>query len=419
MNFCTTALDQLKNWAVFAIFPQDEQQSDKYVDFVDQRYHCVIGPLRIFLNAIERDIKQNTSCTLKQRQLPRDVSFERAQEQLRRGGSPQLSPSAVGPGDTLPGGGMSRESDISMQAVATTGATGAGRPRGLRLTQSARLKRQGSLDSPTSMVSPSNPQQHQTENGNISQNSLKDKINQMSEQYMQEGSEIKQAVMERLQKCRKDSKTLYRWAQASLLDLHDIIDESLADELYFMVRGKMARILSTISIFEEAADQIERNLSTHFPNGPPMQGGGVTGGNIDEIISNHPERDSNMEQREDGAMLEVPEEDEEELDLRIEIPERDSPDDSTGRSLEDLRLSWSYGSGRAAVGTIHMAAEKPDIETGRQSENSTPRSGSTPEPPISPRPRALANHPKIIKLQSMTLPSKFGHVNSNRYSTAW
>lgn len=58
----------MKNWAVFAIFPQDEQQSDKYVGFVEQRYQCIIGPLRMFVNAIERDIKQSAGISLKNRQ---------------------------------------------------------------------------------------------------------------------------------------------------------------------------------------------------------------------------------------------------------------------------------------------------------------------------------------------------------------
>lgn len=105
----------------------------------------------------------------------------------------------------------------------------------------------------------------------------------MSQEYLEEGASIKEAVMERLHKCRKDTRTLYRWGQASLLDLHDIVDESLADELYFMVRGKMARILSTISIFEEAAEQIEKNLSSHFPNGPHN----ATNTNNGEFYQNH------------------------------------------------------------------------------------------------------------------------------------
>jgi hypothetical protein len=258
----------------------------------------------------------------------------------------------------------------------------------------------------------------------------------MSLQYLEEGRQIKESVMERLQKCRKDSKTLYRWSQASLMDLHEIVDESLADELYFMVRGKMARILSTISIFEEAAEQIEKSLSSYFPNGPPVgipEGGSPTGtgpniNNSSNLQNRCHFNDNNLIPNmtsilEDVAEIDV-DDDEEELDLRIEIPDRDSPDenDVTG-TIDDLMLSWSFGSG--AIRAVHTTAEKPDemVYTGRMSEDSTPRSGSTPEPPLSPRPRALVNHPKIAKLQSMALPNrgKFlsQRLGQNRSSTAW
>ena len=55
-----------------------------------------------------------------------------------------------------------------------------------------------------------------------------------------------------------------RWGQASLFDLHDLLDDTLADELYFSIRGKMARVLCSISEVEEVADRIERELMPQF-----------------------------------------------------------------------------------------------------------------------------------------------------------
>ena len=406
---------------MFAIFPLDEQNSDRYLGFIEQRFQCVIVPLRLFVAAIERDIKQSSS-SLKYRQTPRDASYEREQERLQQrdnGSDSGRSSNEIR--------GITREQDLSLQAGGVTSRDPNNKVSreviSLRGSQSARTRQQASKELSTS--------------DSVQECTLKSRINQISEQYVEEGLSIKEAVMERLEKCRKDTRTLYRWAQASLMDLHDIIDESLADELYFMVRGKMARILSTISIFEEAADQIERNLSSHFPNGLNGPNGLKTDSKLatEETArfqngslkteravrdptgavsnNNHPPPRGMGEGKEDN--------DDEELDLRIEIPDRDSPEETTDRVLDDMMLSWSFsGDSRVnTLGTVHLVAEKPESEWSVQSQDSTPRSGSTPEPPISPRPRALAYHPKIMKLQSMALPSKFGGPNGNRFSASW
>ena len=47
VTFCVGALEQLQEWAMFAIFPQDERQShDQYIAFVEYKYQCILGPLK-------------------------------------------------------------------------------------------------------------------------------------------------------------------------------------------------------------------------------------------------------------------------------------------------------------------------------------------------------------------------------------
>ena len=42
LNFCVGALEDLQAWAVFAIFPQDENQSEKYLQFIDYKYNSIL-----------------------------------------------------------------------------------------------------------------------------------------------------------------------------------------------------------------------------------------------------------------------------------------------------------------------------------------------------------------------------------------
>ena len=126
--------------------------------------------------------------------------------------------------------------------------------------------------------------------------SLRDRTTHICQQYLEEGHFVKRIVLHRLQECRKDLRTIYRWGQASLLDLHDVIDEALADELYFLVRGKMQRVLATISAFEEAAEQIEKNLTQ-------LQGHGASGEGVTEPEAGYPS---------------------EGFDLRLDLPNADS-----------------------------------------------------------------------------------------------
>ena len=54
---------------------------------------------------------------------------------------------------------------------------------------------------------------------------------------------------------------MLQWGIRSLDQLHDIIDETMADELACMVREKMLRILSDMADFEEAAEEFERTMT--------------------------------------------------------------------------------------------------------------------------------------------------------------
>jgi len=76
--------------------------------------------------------------------------------------------------------------------------------------------------------------------------------------------------------------TVYQWGLSSLTDLASVLDEAMADELFFMVRGRMSRVLSEVGVFEEAAQEIERTMSySRTPpavEGMPPSEGGQRGG---------------------------------------------------------------------------------------------------------------------------------------------
>ncbi len=100
----------------------------------------------------------------------------------------------------------------------------------------------------------------QHENNSEDENDLRNVISNMTMRYIIEGRTIRDEIEKQLAKNKKDINIMYRWGQASLMDLHDLLDETLADELYYSVRGKMARILCSMSEVEETADKIEKTL---------------------------------------------------------------------------------------------------------------------------------------------------------------
>src|SRR6218665_219046 len=55
LNFCMTALERLEGWALFAIFPTDELDGEKYLYFVQKRFQCVASQLRGFDVALKRN----------------------------------------------------------------------------------------------------------------------------------------------------------------------------------------------------------------------------------------------------------------------------------------------------------------------------------------------------------------------------
>ena len=87
-------------------------------------------------------------------------------------------------------------------------------------------------------------------------NGLKERLNYISVKYNQEGSRIRKVLTKVLQKYRRDIRTMYRWGQGSILELQDIMDDSMADELYCMVRAKMTRTLGTLGTMEDICEQV-------------------------------------------------------------------------------------------------------------------------------------------------------------------
>ena len=62
-------------------------------------------------------------------------------------------------------------------------------------------------------------------------------------------------------RCRSDLHTVLQWGTRSLDELHDVVDETMADELVCMIREKMLRILSDMADFEDAAEDFERTMT--------------------------------------------------------------------------------------------------------------------------------------------------------------
>ncbi len=200
IGFCVTTLEQLQNWATFAIFPQDEGHSEKYINFVEFKYQCIIEPLRNLYSAIFHSDPPQVG-----------TPPNEAGDDLEINSRSQDQESVV---DSLPAGADAR---------------------------SLQNSRHSDLD-----------------------RDLKDQVEHMTRKYIYEGHMIHDEIVKRLSKNRKDIRILYRWGQASLFDLHDLLDDTLADELYFSVRGKMARILCSMSEVEETADKIEKTLVSQF-----------------------------------------------------------------------------------------------------------------------------------------------------------
>ncbi len=324
----------------------------RYMAFVEQRFHCVVGPLRLFLSVIQKD------------QLPSD-------SMMVDKSSPRHSP-----------GSDRRFTDYRPDSR--------GRPNRMSSTGSSQESSPaGSLRS--TMSSTLSSTESDQGDGHVT---LRDRISHLTRQHLEEGHSVRKIVLQKLQKCRKDMRIIYRWGQASLLDLNDVIDEALADELYFLVRGKMARVLSAISNFDEAAEQIEKNLSHYFQNQSKSAEG-------------------------DDIGIDIP-------DFNFQLPSRDDTDTPRYEAIDDLRLNLE---GLAEDDDDDEPDHVPRLLTRREREHvevaaetaedgeSCSTRGSTPEPPVSPRPKGLVKHPKIMKdkLQSYALPSKFVNNSNMRF----
>lgn len=199
--------------------------------------------------------------------------------------------------------------------------------------------------------------------------SLRDKITKLARAYVEEAHSIKKEVEFYVKKCRTDIRVIYRWCQASILDLGDVIDDAMADELYFMVRGKLARSISSISVLEEAADVAEKTLTHHFGEKTQSKEAAETStdGSVDE--ESYP----------------------------LDAPWVGTP--QSGRSV-------STDSGAGTLGMSTFGASLPgEFSIGHLLSDSeaTPRASDTsrsspgPGPPRSPRPKGLVNHPRIVK----------------------
>ena len=83
----------------------------------------------------------------------------------------------------------------------------------------------------------------------------------MSKYFLNEGLTTKKIVMEKLGIYYKDIESLFQWSFRTLKEMEHLLDEPMTDELFFTIRGKLSRILSNAGVLEEAAEEVEKNMS--------------------------------------------------------------------------------------------------------------------------------------------------------------
>ena len=82
------------------------------------------------------------------------------------------------------------------------------------------------------------------------------------------------------------------------------------------------------------------------------------------------------------------------------------------RAPRSYALDLSKAEGPEGPEALDLCASR----NSNYSETSADSRGSSPEPPVSPRPKGLANHPRILKdkLHNFSLPSRF-----TKYHESW
>jgi hypothetical protein len=281
--------------------------------------------------------------------------------------------------------------------------------------------------------------------GSEDSTSLRTYVSDLTQTYHKEADAIKVLVQNKLNQSRKDLRTVFRWGQASLMDLHDVLDESLADELYFMVRGKMARILSGISALEDISEQIDRNLSLCLQQRGENQG---LASSSRMSSSPSPRRDYSGDRPKDRpndrpgppqysgyspADFRIPVGSPRPGSPQEDAPVRDSRDsmDSFQANRDALIDSFQSNRGEPLMESYQSSRGDSLMDSYRSTDEETPRrrksdrptglmnsfdwhppqtpldsdsvdnrgpsNSSSPEPPNSPRPKGLASHPKILK----------------------
>ena len=317
LRFCISGLEQLQEWALFAIFPLDESNGDAYLQFVQHRFQCISGPLKSFIDP---------------------------------------SASTKPPTFTMSANGMTKEQDIQFDDNVNFSA--------------------------------------------VPGDTIEEKIRHIANTHMADAFDIKEKVIHEVQMCKRGIRVVYRWCQASLVDLGDVIDDVMADELFYLTRGKLTRLLSAISMFEEASVEIDKNLVHQFKDQQFLPENGVVSLSLHET----PDRDMKEGM---APMSQV-----------SPVTPRTAKSPKPKESLvPDMRTIIADP---ADIGIAQLLTESYNSvcsrDSGRGEEPST--AGSSPEPPQSPRPVNLINHPKIIKVKdrNYTLSLPLGELKN---SSAW
>ncbi|ESN98892.1 hypothetical protein HELRODRAFT_162358 [Helobdella robusta] len=298
LNFCITALEKLEGWAVFAIFPTDELDGEKYLLFVEERFSCVSAQLNNFKNII--NVKPDGLKNKKQNEKNANSESKEA-------------------------------------------------------------------------------------NKGVTMLPLKEKVSEISQRYLRDGYQLKSAIIEKLQQCRQQLNTLFHWCFATLRDLDIILDEPMIDELFFLVKSKASRISSTIQVYEEAANEIKMNMSEPAQTSSRSRSSlehSKTFGSSSKLDNRSSSTDIDLTKSYPVNMLKT----KTKLSSIKKQPSSVSPSSLTLMNSSDsstLSNCEIYNFGSEGDGSKFSS------------------SGSTPEPPFSPRPENLINHPKINKDQQL------------------
>lgn len=262
------------------------------------------------------------------------------------------------------------------------------------------------------------------------------------------------AVTRVLQQKQDAVEIINQWGQSSVVNLRDVLDEALADDVYFCVRSRISRLLATLCEAEHIAEGIAQDLipakghmqpdddsghyreatwaepclklqgprtNTQIPQPsdvtihPKKHSEGLNGAgpigfsgrqNIIGQNPHHPKRQwlSSESVLARSDIITAGE------DFDLELQEVSDKWELEDYSETETPKKSNQDAGRVSQQNVAgvIASDCPRGGTWASGATQTSPTTQSPEPPNSPRPRGLVNHPKIVKdkLHTLSLPSR-------------